>query len=286
MWLNTTMHPPDRGDVLAAAPRAFRRRQQHRLQDGHGQVERPATGLLQLAHSHARRLLGARPGSAPLRRPARIAAMPRSSGPVPYVVLLPLKPPGRGKSRLGDLPRDVLAAAFATDTAMACLASPSVEQVLVVTDDASFAGTLAMLGCAAMPDGVSGDLNASLVLAAMEAAATLARTGPGRDVRRPAVPPRRGPRGRTGAEARLAAVRGRRLGRRHDPLHRTPARSSRHVSDIDPQRCTPTRAPGRSRASSPGSVTTSTTSPTSSRPYGWGSDSTPPPRSPALPPTQ
>jgi 2-phospho-L-lactate guanylyltransferase len=95
--------------------------------------------------------------------------MPRSPGPVSYVVLLPLKPPGRGKSRLGDLPRDVLAAAFATDTAMACLASPSVAQVLVVTDDASFARTLTTLGCEAMPDGVSGDLNASLVLAAMEA---------------------------------------------------------------------------------------------------------------------
>jgi 2-phospho-L-lactate/phosphoenolpyruvate guanylyltransferase len=86
-----------------------------------------------------------------------------------YVVLLPVKPPGRGKTRLGDLPRDVLAAAFATDTATACLATPSVEQVLVVTDDAGFATTLSALGCHAVPDGVSGDLNASLVLAAMEA---------------------------------------------------------------------------------------------------------------------
>jgi 2-phospho-L-lactate/phosphoenolpyruvate guanylyltransferase len=87
-----------------------------------------------------------------------------------YVALLAVKPPGRGKSRLGDLPRDVLAAAFATDAAMACLAAPSIGQVLVVTDDASFAGTLSRLGCAAVPDGVSGDLNASLVLAAKEAA--------------------------------------------------------------------------------------------------------------------
>jgi len=87
-----------------------------------------------------------------------------------YVVLLPVKPPGRGKSRLGDLPRDVLAAAFAMDTATACLTAPSVAQVLVVTDDASFARTLSGLGCEAVPDGVSGDLNASLVLAAMEAA--------------------------------------------------------------------------------------------------------------------
>ena len=86
-----------------------------------------------------------------------------------YVVLLPVKPPGHGKSRLGDLPRDVLATAFAMDTAAACLATSSVQQVLVVTDDASFAATLAGLGCAAIPDGVSGDLNASLALAALEA---------------------------------------------------------------------------------------------------------------------
>ena len=89
---------------------------------------------------------------------------------VSYVVLLPVKPPGRGKTRLGDLPRDLLAAAFATDTATACLATPSVEQVLVVTDDAGFAATLSALGCHAVPDGVSGDLNATLVLAAIEAA--------------------------------------------------------------------------------------------------------------------
>jgi 2-phospho-L-lactate guanylyltransferase len=89
---------------------------------------------------------------------------------VSYVVLLPVKPPGRGKSRLGDLPRDVLAAAFALDTAIACLATPSVERVLVVTDDARFASTLSALGCASIPDGVSHDLNASLRLAALEAA--------------------------------------------------------------------------------------------------------------------
>jgi 2-phospho-L-lactate guanylyltransferase len=102
--------------------------------------------------------------------PGRIDAMPLSSAPVRYVVLLPVKPPGRGKSRLGDLPRDELATAFAMDTATACLAAPSVQQVLVVTDDARFAAALSALGCAAIPDGVSGDLNGSLVLAAREAA--------------------------------------------------------------------------------------------------------------------
>ena len=85
-----------------------------------------------------------------------------------YVVLVPVKPPGRGKTRLADLPRDELAAAFALDTVTACLASRSIEQVMVVTDDAHFATRLGELGCAAVPDGVSGDLNASLALAAME----------------------------------------------------------------------------------------------------------------------
>ncbi len=96
--------------------------------------------------------------------------MPPPTGPVSYVVLLPVKPAGRGKSRLGDLPRDALATAFAMDTASACLATPSVGQVLAVTDDAGLASSLAGLGCAAIPDGVSGDLNLSLVLAAMESA--------------------------------------------------------------------------------------------------------------------
>jgi 2-phospho-L-lactate guanylyltransferase len=86
-----------------------------------------------------------------------------------YVVLLAVKPPGRGKTRLGALPRDVLASAFAMDTATACLSAASVERVMVVTDDASFASTLSTLGCSSIPDGVSGDLNASLVLAAKEA---------------------------------------------------------------------------------------------------------------------
>ncbi len=90
--------------------------------------------------------------------------------PPSYAVLLPVKPPGRGKTRLGDLPRDELATAFAWDTAVSCLAAPSVRQVLVVTDDAGFASSIAELGCTAIPDGVSGDLNASLVLAAREAA--------------------------------------------------------------------------------------------------------------------
>lgn len=88
-----------------------------------------------------------------------------------FVVLLPVKPPARGKSRLAGLPdeqRTSLAAAFARDTAAAALATPGVVGVLVVTDDAGFARAMTGLGCAAVPDGAAG-LNECLVQAAAEA---------------------------------------------------------------------------------------------------------------------
>ena len=88
-----------------------------------------------------------------------------------YVVLLPVKPPSRGKSRLeidADRRRE-LAAAFALDTARACLAARRVASVLAVTDDARFADDLRSAGCETIPDGVAGDLNESLRLAAAEA---------------------------------------------------------------------------------------------------------------------
>jgi 2-phospho-L-lactate guanylyltransferase len=88
-----------------------------------------------------------------------------------YVVLLPVKPPARGKSRLEVDParRRALAAAFALDTAHACLTADRVEAVLAVTDDARFADQLRAAGCETIPDGVAGDLNESLRLAAAEA---------------------------------------------------------------------------------------------------------------------
>jgi 2-phospho-L-lactate guanylyltransferase len=88
-----------------------------------------------------------------------------------YVVLLPVKPPARGKSRLDVDParRRALAAAFALDTARACLATTGVRAVLAVTDDARFAADLRSAGCETIPDGVAGDLNESLRLAAAEA---------------------------------------------------------------------------------------------------------------------
>lgn len=88
-----------------------------------------------------------------------------------FVVLLPVKPPARGKSRLDVDPvrRRRLAAAFALDTARACLSAHSVVAVLAVTDDARFASELRGAGCETIPDGVAEDLNESLRQAAAEA---------------------------------------------------------------------------------------------------------------------
>ncbi|WP_246142659.1 2-phospho-L-lactate guanylyltransferase [Nocardioides rubriscoriae] len=95
-----------------------------------------------------------------------------------YVVMLPVKPPARGKSRLQGVPderRRDLAEAFALDTAAACLAAGAVHAVLAVTDDAAFAARLAAAGCATVPDG-GGGLNGAL----RQAAAESQRRWPGR----------------------------------------------------------------------------------------------------------
>jgi 2-phospho-L-lactate/phosphoenolpyruvate guanylyltransferase len=89
-----------------------------------------------------------------------------------YAVVVPVKPPAVGKSRLVGLSDDArrdLAAAFALDTVAACLATPRVAAVMAVTDDARFARRLSDAGCAVIPDGPAGDLNTSLRLAAAEA---------------------------------------------------------------------------------------------------------------------
>jgi 2-phospho-L-lactate guanylyltransferase len=96
-----------------------------------------------------------------------LPALPR------YAVLVPVKPPAVGKSRLaaldGGVARRRLAESFAQDTVRACLRAETVAEVLVVTDDAEFSAVLSALGCTAIPDGVSGDLNATLRQAAAEA---------------------------------------------------------------------------------------------------------------------
>lgn len=91
-----------------------------------------------------------------------------------YVVIVPVKPPGVGKSRLGPLDgvdRRDLAAAFATDTVTACLQTPGVTGVLVVTDDADFAAAMTGLGAHACGDGPEPGLNAALRYGAATAAA-------------------------------------------------------------------------------------------------------------------
>lgn len=95
----------------------------------------------------------------------------RSPAPPPAVVVLPVKPPAVGKSRLVDVPvpRHELAAAFALDTAAAVLATPGVVGLLAVTDDHRFAEQLAALGCTVVPDPLDGDLNGTLRQGAADA---------------------------------------------------------------------------------------------------------------------
>lgn len=92
--------------------------------------------------------------------------------PSGYVVLLPVKPPASGKSRLvglGEERRRALAVAFALDTAAACLTAEQVGSVLAVTDDVSLARRLADIGCATTPEGPTGGLNTVLHHGAMQA---------------------------------------------------------------------------------------------------------------------
>lgn len=89
-----------------------------------------------------------------------------------FVAVVPVKPVARGKSRLIGIDpaqRRTLAEAFARDTVAAVAATPGVGSVVVVTDDVALARSFARDGCLVIPDGVSGDLNASLVQAAAEA---------------------------------------------------------------------------------------------------------------------
>ncbi len=97
--------------------------------------------------------------------------MPLEPADFSFVVIIPVKPPARGKSRLHTLPtvqRRDLAAAFARDTVAAARQARRVEAVLVVTDDHRFAAALRSDGCDVIPDGVSDSLNATLRQAAAE----------------------------------------------------------------------------------------------------------------------
>ncbi|MGZ4633367.1 MAG: 2-phospho-L-lactate guanylyltransferase [Actinomycetes bacterium] len=95
-----------------------------------------------------------------------------------FGLLVPVKRPTVAKSRLAALGTEArveLARAFALDTVSAALASPLVGCVLAVTDDHVLAAALADTGAHVVPDGVSDDLNGTL----LQAAAELARRFPG-----------------------------------------------------------------------------------------------------------
>lgn len=86
------------------------------------------------------------------------------SRPGGFVIVLPVKSPGTAKSRmatLSDADRGLLAGAFASDAVDACLRTPGVAGVLVVSDDADFAATLAERGATTCAD-PGGGLNAAL----------------------------------------------------------------------------------------------------------------------------
>lgn len=91
--------------------------------------------------------------------------------PGSFAVLLPVKSPGTGKSRLSALPdehRRRLAAAFAADVVRSCLATPAVGLVLIVSDDAGFAISLAAGEALTLAD-PGGGLNAALRHASAQA---------------------------------------------------------------------------------------------------------------------
>ena len=90
-----------------------------------------------------------------------------------YVVLVPVKPPALGKSRLVGLPDDerrALAAAFALDTVAACVAA-DVDRRGAGGDRRRvvLASSWPALGALTIPDGVAMDLNGTLRQSAAEA---------------------------------------------------------------------------------------------------------------------
>ncbi len=81
-----------------------------------------------------------------------------------WSVIVPVKPPRAGKSRLrGVLPdHERLAAALALDTVAAVLACRAVTAVVVVTDDRAIGEGVRALGGRVVPDPPAGGLNAAV----------------------------------------------------------------------------------------------------------------------------
>lgn len=72
-----------------------------------------------------------------------------------FVVVVPVKPPAIGKSRLRvpEHARPGLATAFALDVVAACRGVASVAETVVMTPDADFAATCTRNGVRTLPDG-------------------------------------------------------------------------------------------------------------------------------------
>ncbi|MEY9873749.1 2-phospho-L-lactate guanylyltransferase [Streptacidiphilus sp. MAP12-33] len=80
-------------------------------------------------------------------------------------VVIPLKPPAEGKSRLAPVVgalRPRLALAFALDTVAAAWACPAVARVVAVCDDEQAGAQLALAGAVVVPDSPGAGLNAAL----------------------------------------------------------------------------------------------------------------------------
>lgn len=86
-------------------------------------------------------------------------------GQHPWSIVVPVKRPELAKTRLaeavGEL-RPHMARAFAADTVAAALACPSVEAVVVVTDDEAAGADARMLGADVITDAPGGGLNPAL----------------------------------------------------------------------------------------------------------------------------
>jgi 2-phospho-L-lactate guanylyltransferase len=98
-----------------------------------------------------------------------------------WSLVIPVKVLARAKSRLAWLPsqdRAELVLAMAADTTAAALACPSVETVIVVSDDHAVQAELAAMGALVVADRPAAGLNPALVFGAAHAAAR--RPGQGR----------------------------------------------------------------------------------------------------------
>lgn len=102
--------------------------------------------------------------------------------PREWVLVVPVKPLARAKSRLAALDpgeRERLVLAFAADTVRAALACPGIAAVVAVTDDPRVAGQLGRVGARAVPDSPGAGLNPALRHGAEAAAAAAPGAGVG-----------------------------------------------------------------------------------------------------------